>query len=103
MPAPTSAERTLAARVAAESSWANTTDRSARTAPGRAALDQTFLDKADGDPVRAAHLRRAHYARLALASAQARRKAREARESAAILDQVAEDAEKALDHTGSAA
>jgi len=103
MPAPTSAERTLAARVAAESSWANTTDRSARTAPGRAALDQTFLDKADGDPVRAAHLRRAHFARLALKSAQSRRRAGEARETAAILDQVADDAEQALGQAGDAA
>jgi hypothetical protein len=37
-------------------------------------MDQKFLDEADGDPVRAEHLRKAHYARLALRSAQARRK-----------------------------
>jgi hypothetical protein len=59
-------------------SWANTTDRSARTAPGRAALERKFLDEADGDPVRAAHLRKAWFKRLALKSAQSRRKAREA-------------------------
>ncbi len=58
-------------------SRANTTDRTARTAPARAALEQTFLDQAEGDPVRAAHFRAAHYKRLALKSAQARRKARE--------------------------
>jgi hypothetical protein len=39
---------------------------------------QQFLDKAGGDPVRAEHLRVAYYKRLALKSAQARRRAREA-------------------------
>lgn len=68
-------ERSLAGRIAAHESWANTLDRSARTAPARAALDQRFLDQAGGDPVRAAHLRTAHFARLALKSAKARRKA----------------------------
>jgi hypothetical protein len=70
-------ERKLIASIAAHSSWANTDNRSARTAPARAALDQKFLDEAGGDPVRAAHLRKAHFARLALKSAQARRRARE--------------------------
>jgi hypothetical protein len=64
-------------RIGAHVSWANTKDRSARTAPARAALDQKFLDAADGDPVRAAHLRKAYFARLALKSAQARRARRE--------------------------
>ncbi len=68
-------ERKLAASIAAHESWANTKNRTARTANGRAALDQKFLDQADGDPVRAAHLRKAHFARLALKSAQSRRKA----------------------------
>lgn len=67
-------ERRLVASIAAHESWARTPDRTARTAPARAALDQKFLDAADGDPVRAAHLRKAHFARLALRSAQARRK-----------------------------
>ena len=67
--------RRLSAKLAAEQSWADTVDRAARTAPARAALDQKFLDQADdGDPVRAAHLRRAHYLRLALKSKQARAK-----------------------------
>ena len=56
-------------------SWANTKDRSARTAPARAALEQRFLDEAGGDPVRAAHLRKAYFQRLALKSAQSRRRA----------------------------
>jgi hypothetical protein len=79
---PSSPERTLAARIAAHESWAHTPNRSARTAPARAALDQKFLDAADGDPIRAAHLRKAHFARLALKSAQSRRKARELTEAA---------------------
>ena len=70
-------ERQLAASIAAHESWANTTDRTARTAPARAALEQKFLEAAEGDPIRAAHMRKAHFKRLALRSAQARRKARE--------------------------
>lgn len=66
-------DRSLIASIAAHESWAKTLDRSARTAPARAALDAKFLAQADGDPVRAAHLRKAHYQRLALKSAQARR------------------------------
>ncbi len=69
----TESERRLAATIAAHESWANTPDRAARTAPGRAALDRKFLDEAGGDPVKAAHLRKAYFARLALKSAQARR------------------------------
>jgi hypothetical protein len=87
------AERRLAATIAAHESWAHTTDRSARTAPARAALNQRFLDAADGDHVRAAHLRKAHFARLALKSAQARRKARE-------LTEAAEQAEAELAEAG---
>lgn len=75
-------ERRLRASIAAHESWANTADRSARTSKARAALDQKFLDEAGGDPVRAAHLRKAHFARLALKSAVARRKSREMLEAA---------------------
>jgi len=38
-------------------------------------MDQKFLDQAGGDPVRAAHLRKAFYAEMALKSARARRAA----------------------------
>lgn len=79
----TPAERALRARIASHESWAATPDRAARTAPARAALDAKFLAAADGDPVRAEHLRKAYYARLALRSAQARRRARETTGSAA--------------------
>lgn len=61
-------------KIGAHISWANTKDRAARTAPARAAQEQRFLDEADGDPVRAAHLRKAYFQRLAMKSAQARRK-----------------------------
>ena len=64
-----------------------------RTAPARAALEQKFLDEADGDPVRAEHLRKAHFARLALKSAQARRKI-------AALTAAAEAAETELQASG---
>jgi hypothetical protein len=86
MPASTPSERQLGARIAAHESWANTENRSARTAPARAAQDQKFLDAAHGDPVRAAHLRKAHFARLALKSAQSRRKARELTEVAELAE-----------------
>ncbi|MDT0201342.1 hypothetical protein [Nocardioides sp. AE5] len=84
---------TLRSRIAAHESWANTKNRSARTAPARAALEQKFLDQADGDPVRAHHLKKAHFARLALKSAQARRKAKE-------LTAAAEAAEAELAEAG---
>ncbi|MHB1063220.1 MAG: hypothetical protein ACYC1Z_01775 [Georgenia sp.] len=73
----TPSERKLRASIAAHESWANTENRSQRTAPARRALDQKFLDQAGGDPVRAGHLRRAYFQRLALKSAQARRRSRE--------------------------
>lgn len=67
-------ERVLRARLAAHTSWANTEDRTARTAKGRKAFEEKFLAEAGGDPARAAHLRKAYYARLALKSAAARRR-----------------------------
>jgi hypothetical protein len=66
--------RQLVGRIGAEQSWANTLDRSARTKPARDALNKRFLDEAGGDPVRAEHLRKAHFLKLALKSAQARKK-----------------------------
>jgi hypothetical protein len=84
-----SSERRMVAQIAAHMSWAETPDRSARTAPAREALNAKFLNEADGDPVRAEHLRKAHFARMSLLSAQARRKAR-------TLTEVAEAAETEL-------
>lgn len=85
MPAPKS-ERSLIASIAAHESWANTPDRAARTAKARAALEQKFLEQAEGDPVRAEHLRKAHFQRLALKSAAARRRSRESAEVADSAD-----------------
>lgn len=79
-------ERRLVATVAAHQSWANTVDRSSRTAPARAALDARFLADAGGDPIRAAHLRKAYFARLALKSAQARRKIKELTAEAEVAE-----------------
>ena len=78
----TPAERRLSASIAAHESWAKTTDRTARTAKARAALAAKFLAEAEGDPLRAEHLRKAYYQRLALKSARARRRSREMAEEA---------------------
>lgn len=69
-------ERALRAKLAAHTSWARTEDPTARTANGRKAFNDRFLAEAGGDPVRAEHLRKAFYARLALKSAAARRRRR---------------------------
>ncbi len=76
------ADRSLIARLAAHESWAKTTDPSARTEPARRALLDRFERQVDPDGVlspeerarRAGHARKAYFARLALRSAQARRK-----------------------------
>jgi hypothetical protein len=93
---PSASERRLQAQIASHESWANTPDRTARTAPARAALDQKFLRDAGGDPIRAAHLRKAYFARLALKSAQARRQIK-------TLTAEAEEAEAELAAGGDAA
>jgi hypothetical protein len=85
MSAKSASDRQLVASIGAHQSWANTLDRTARTAPARAALDRKFLDQADGDAVRAEHLRKAHYKRLALRSAQARRKAKTVEQTTKII------------------
>jgi hypothetical protein len=78
----TPAERSLRARMAAHRSWANTSDRAARTAPGRRAAMDRYEREVDPDGSldpsertrRADHSMRAHMIRMALRSAQARRK-----------------------------
>lgn len=91
-----SSESRLRASIAAHESWAHTPDRAARTAPARAALMSRFEREADPEGTmlpaerarRAEHLRKAYFQRLALKSAAARRRSREA---AAVAD--AADAE----------
>jgi hypothetical protein len=68
-----SAAASLLGRYGAHMSWAKTTNRTARTANGRAAFERGFLEQADGDPIRAASLRKAYYADLTRKSVQARR------------------------------
>jgi hypothetical protein len=78
----TPAERSLRARLAVHTSWAQTTDRAARTAPARRAALQRFERQVDPDGTlnpaerrrRAEQAMRAHMAGLALQSAQARRR-----------------------------
>lgn len=80
---PSEAELSLAGRIYSLKSWAQTEDRSARTAPARAARDQRFLDEAGGDPVKADILRRKFFAEIALKSAQVRRANRDRRNGGA--------------------
>lgn len=63
------------AQALARRSWELTPDRRARTAPARAAMDQRFLDQANGDPELAVRLRRAYYSHLSVLSVAARRRA----------------------------
>ncbi|MGK8525171.1 hypothetical protein ACRS6B_28180 [Nocardia asteroides] len=78
----TPVERTLRARIAAHESWAKTSDRAARTAKARAAMASKFDRIVDPDGLlspeerayRADQARKAHYTRLALKSAQVRRR-----------------------------
>ena len=78
--------RRLDAERAAHASWANTRDRTARTAPARRAFDLRFEDQVDPDRTltpeerarRAMSARKSFYAGLAARSVRARRKAREA-------------------------
>ena len=92
--APTPSERKLAAQIAANESWAQTEDRSERTRPAREALFRKFEREVDPEgklpPAerarRAEHRRRAHFQRLALKSAQSRRRAKEAIQTAVAAE-----------------
>lgn len=76
----TPAQRSLRARLAAHTSWANTTDRTARTEAARRAAMDRFEREVDPDGVlpaqerakRAESARKAYFAKLALRSSQAR-------------------------------
>ena len=77
----TPAERKLRASIAGHTSWANTEDRTARTEPGRDAMWRKFEDMADPNheltPAerhkRATNLRKAHFQRMSLKAAKARK------------------------------
>jgi len=68
-----SEQRSLRARIAAETSWANTLDPTARARHLRELRSLRSSSLADGNRVRAEHLRKAHYLKMALKSARARR------------------------------
>jgi hypothetical protein len=86
----TPTERALQARLAVHTSWANTADPAARTAPARAAALARFERQVDPDGIlpdaerarRAAHARQAHFAKLSRLAAIARREKAAARRSA---------------------
>ncbi|MHA3019530.1 hypothetical protein ACXPWS_04575 [Mycobacterium sp. BMJ-28] len=75
-------ERSLIGQIHAYESWARTEDRAARTANGRKAFLDRFEREVDPDGVltpeerarRAMWARKAYFRRLALKSAQARRR-----------------------------
>jgi hypothetical protein len=74
--------RTQIGRIGAYTSWARTKDRAARTAPARKAMWDKFEQEVDplGELTpaervkRAEYARKAYFARLALLSAQARKR-----------------------------
>lgn len=78
----TSAERSLRGQIAVHESWARTPDRAARTANARKAMLDKFERQVDPNGTlaqaerakRAEHARKAYFKRLALKSAQARRR-----------------------------
>ena len=102
------AVRRLRAQIGAHKSWANTENRTARTAPAREASFRRFLDEVDparqlSDDERARraeHLHKAHMAALALKSVASRRKAAEARRRAVVLDEAADAAAIELGEEG---
>lgn len=78
----TPAEKSLRGQIAAHSSWAHTIDRAARTAKARQAALDRFEAEVDPEGVlapdvrakMAQNARQAYFKRLALKSAQARRR-----------------------------
>jgi hypothetical protein len=80
-PTRSEAERRQIAKIGGLTSWANTTDRTMRTQPGRDAFLARFEDQVDPQrrlspqerARRAEAAKKAYFARLALKSAQKRR------------------------------
>ena len=87
-------EQSLIARLAAHERWAHTADRTAATAPARAALMARFEREVDPDGTlapderarRAENARKSYFLRLALKSARSRRKSREMADDARAAD-----------------
>ena len=76
----TPAQRKLRAQIAVQTSWANTADRRARTAPGNEASMKRFEREVDPDGVlpererllRAGAAKKAYFARLSFLASKAR-------------------------------
>jgi len=83
MPPPDPRTRALVAQIAAHERWARCDDPAAATAKARQSFAERFEREVDPDGIldpaerarRADHARRAYFMRLALKSAQSRRKA----------------------------
>jgi hypothetical protein len=69
MPAKSPEERSLVSRIGGFEKWAKTTDRAAATQAARQAFDKRFEQYPDPESAR-----KAYFTRLALKSAQARRR-----------------------------
>jgi hypothetical protein len=79
----TQQDRSAIGRIGAYESWGRTANRTARTAPARAALERKFYDAVPPEITNpearakaAEDLRRAHYLRLARKSVESRRSGR---------------------------
>jgi hypothetical protein len=78
----TASERVMRARIAANTRWARTEDRSAATRAAREAMEDRYEREVDPEgkllpqerAKRAENARKAHYQRMQLKSAQARRR-----------------------------
>jgi hypothetical protein len=77
---PYATPRALHSAIGSHESWSRTTDRTARTAPGREAFNARFekqvppeITDPDARARAAEHLRKAYFLRLAAKSARARR------------------------------
>jgi hypothetical protein len=96
MPAANPADHALIARIAAHTSWANTTDPSARTANARAAALERFERQVDPDGTlppaerarRAEAARKAHFLGMARKSADSRRRKSETAELRRLADEI---------------
>ncbi len=82
MPARNASDRAVISSVASNHRWAHVPDRSSATAPARGAFDARFETEVDPEGLlspeerakRVANARAAYFGRLALLSAQARRR-----------------------------
>jgi hypothetical protein len=78
----TPAERARYGRLGAHTRWARTADRTAATAPAREAFADRWDKQVDPDgllppaerAIRAEHAKKAHFTRMAIASAKARKR-----------------------------